>query len=160
MLSLTHIGMAVILALTAIPLVTRTLSGVGQAPLLEALSRGMLGLIGLWFLFRVFRGQGHHRHEGVMVGVIAGLIPCPLTLFAMFLALARGVPEAGLVFALAMMIGVGLTLTAVATLVTLGREWFVGIVSKRGASLQQMTRVLEGLTGAILVAVCVKELWL
>src|SRR5215211_3255097 len=51
-LALTHVGSAVILALTAAPLITRTLGGAGQAPLLEALSRGMLGLIGLWFLVR------------------------------------------------------------------------------------------------------------
>ena len=49
-----------------------------------------------------------------MVGVIAGLTPCPLTLFAMFFALARGVPEAGLTFAFSMMLGLGLTLMAVA----------------------------------------------
>jgi nickel/cobalt exporter len=49
-----------------------------------------------------------------MVGVIAGLVPCPLTLFAIFFALSRGVPEAGLTFAVAMMLGVGLTLGAVA----------------------------------------------
>jgi ABC-type nickel/cobalt efflux system permease component RcnA len=59
--------------------------------------------------------------------IMAGLIPCPLTLFAMFLALARGVPEAGLTFALSMMTGVGLTLAAVAALVILGRDWFVGL---------------------------------
>jgi ABC-type nickel/cobalt efflux system permease component RcnA len=55
--------------------------------------------------------------------------PCPLTLFAMFLALARGVPEAGLTFALSMMTGVELTLAAVAALVIVGRDWFVGIVA-------------------------------
>jgi ABC-type nickel/cobalt efflux system permease component RcnA len=79
----------------------------------------MLGLIGLWFLARAFRGEVHRHREGLMVGVIAGLIPCPLTLFAMFLALACGVPEAGLTFALSLMLGVGLTLAAVAALVIL-----------------------------------------
>jgi ABC-type nickel/cobalt efflux system permease component RcnA len=159
-LALTHVGSAVILALTAAPLITtRTLGGAGQAPLLEALSRGILGLIGLWFLMRAFRGQTHQHREGLMVGVIAGLIPCPLTLFAMFLALARGVPEAGLTFALSMMTGVGLTLAAVAALVIVGRVWIVGIVAGHGASMQRISRILEGITGAILVMICVNEFW-
>jgi nickel/cobalt transporter (NicO) family protein len=159
-LALTHVGSAVLLALTAAPLITRTLGGAGQAPILENLSRGLLGLIGLWFLVRALRGQIHQHREGLMVGVIAGLIPCPLTLFAMFLALARGVPEAGLTFALAMMTGVGLTLAAVAALVILSRDWFVGVVTTHGASMQRMSRWLEGLTGAALVAIGIKELWL
>ena len=158
-LALTHVGSAVILALTAAPLITRTLGGAGQAPLLEALSRGLLGLIGLWFIVRAFRGQTHGHHEGLMVGVVAGLIPCPLTLFAMFLALARGVPEAGLTFALSMFLGVGLTLAVVAGLVVLARTWLVTVVASRGASLERLSRVLEGITGATLVAIGIRELW-
>src|SRR5215203_3555980 len=100
-LALTHVGSAVVLALAAAPILSRTLGGVGRAPVLEDISRGLLALIGLWFLWRAWRGPLHEHREGVMVGVIAGLVPCPLTLFAMFLALSRGVPEAGLTFALA-----------------------------------------------------------
>lgn len=55
-------------------------------------------------LVRAWRGARHQHREGLMVEAVAGLVPCPLTLFAMFYAMARGVPEAGLAFALAMMI--------------------------------------------------------
>src|SRR5215211_799503 len=116
-LSVTHIGSALIIALIAAPLVTRTLGGVGRAPLVEDVSRGLLALIGLWLLARAFWNRPHVH--SAREGVIAGLIPCPLTLFTMFLALSRGVPQAGVTFALAMMIGVGLTLAAVATLTIL-----------------------------------------
>ena len=110
-----HVLSAVVLAFSAAWLVTRTLGGAGRAPALENISRGMLIVIGLWLLFRAVRRQSHLHGEGLMVGVIAGLIPCPLTLFAMFLALSRGVPEAGLpTFAAAMMFGVAFTLGAVA----------------------------------------------
>jgi nickel/cobalt exporter len=37
-LAVTHVGSAVILALLAAPLITRTLGGVGRAPVLELLS--------------------------------------------------------------------------------------------------------------------------
>src|SRR5215218_4378310 len=158
-LAITHVGSAVVLALAAAPILTRTLGGVGRAPVLEDLSRGLLALIGLWFLWRAWRGPLHEHREGVMVGVIAGLVPCPLTLFAMFLALSRGVPEAGLTFALAMMGGVGATLATVAALVVLARSWFVRTVANHGASIERLTRWLEGLTGAALVAIGVKEFW-
>src|SRR5438477_2468489 len=115
-LAVTHVGTAVVLALAAVPLVTMTLGGAGRAPILETVSRGLLAAIGLWFLIRAFRGRVHEHREGVMVGVIAGLVPCPLTLFAMFFAISRGVPEAGLIFAAAMMGGIALTLGAVALL--------------------------------------------
>ena len=127
-LALTHVGSAVVLALAAAPILTRTLGGVGRAPVLEDISRGLLALIGLWFLFRALRGRTHEHREGIAVGIVAGLVPCPLTLFAMFLALSRGIPEAGLTFAAAMMLGVGLTLGAVAALTVFARERVVTFV--------------------------------
>src|SRR3954464_6818195 len=144
-LSLTHVGSAVVLALTAAPLVQKTLGGAGRAPLLEDLSRGLLVVIGLWLVFRALRKQPHvHPHrEGLMVGVVAGLIPCPLTLFTMFFALSRGVPEAGLVFALAMMLGVLLTLTSVAVLTILMRDRLMSFIARHGASMLLLTRALD-----------------
>ncbi|TIW69718.1 MAG: ABC transporter permease, partial [Mesorhizobium sp.] len=72
-------------------------------PALETLSRGLLGLIGVWIIWRALRGRHrHHVHEGEAVGFMAGLIPCPLTLFVMTYAISRGIPWAGLVFAVAM----------------------------------------------------------
>ncbi|UYN96429.1 MAG: sulfite exporter TauE/SafE family protein [Enhydrobacter sp.] len=66
--------------------------------MLEDLSRGLLGVIGLWMLWRASR-RANHAHgvgEGAAVGFMAGLIPCPLTLFVMTFAITRGVPEAGI----------------------------------------------------------------
>ena len=153
-LAVTHIGSAVLIALFALPLVSRTLGSVGRAPSLEALSRGGLAMIGLWLLIRALRGRAHHHdgREGVMVGVVAGLVPCPLTLFAMVLALGRGVPEAGLTFALAMVLGVGLTLAAVAVLAVFARSCVVAASAHHGASVAQLSRVLDGAAGALLLA--------
>jgi nickel/cobalt transporter (NicO) family protein len=157
-LALTHVGSAVVLALAAAPILTRTLGGVGRAPVLEDISRGLLALIGLWFLFRALRGRAHEHREGIVVGIVAGLVPCPLTLFAMFLALSRGILEAGLTFAVAMMLGVGLTLGAVAALTVFARERVVNFVGRHGGSVKKVARLLEGLTGAALLAIGVREL--
>ena len=157
-LAITHVGSAVVLALAAAPILTRTLGGVGRAPVLEDLSRGLLALIGLWFLWRAWRGPLHEHREGVMVGVIAGLVPCPLTLFAMFLALSRGVPDAGLIFAVAMMAGVGATLALVATATVLARQWIVSFIESHGRSIDSVSRLLEALTGVALVAIGLREL--
>ena len=152
-LALTHVGSAVVLALAAAPILTRTLGGVGRAPVLEDISRGLLALMGLWFLFRALRGRMHEHREGIAVGIVAGLVPCPLTLFAMFLALSRGIPEAGLTFAAAMMLGVGLTLGAVAALTVFARERVVTFVGRHGGSVEKASRLLEGSTGLALIAI-------
>ena len=93
-----------------------------------------------------------------MVGVTAGLVPCPLTLFAMVFAMSHGVPEAGLTFALAMTLGVGFTLVAVALLATFARVQLVTIVARHGASIEKASRVLDGVAGCILVFIATREL--
>ena len=108
--SFTHVTIAVLIAVLSLPLVSIALGSVGSAPLLEDISRGLLGLIGLWMLWRALSHGHHHKHEGEAVGVMAGLVPCPLTLFVMSFAIARGVPAAGILFAGTMIVGVALTL--------------------------------------------------
>ena len=157
-LALTHVGSAVALALLAAPLVTRTLGGVGRAPTLETLSRGLLVVIGAWLIVRALRRREHPHGEGLMVGFVAGLVPCPLTLFAMLFALSRGVPEAGLLFASAMMLGVLTTLGAVALLTILMRDQLVGFMARHGASMQRLTRFLDGAAGVLLIVLSVREL--
>ena len=160
-LSLTHVGSAVILALLLAPLITRTLGGAGRAPALEALSRSLLVGIGIWLLLRAFFRRAQHSHgEGVMVGLAAGLVPCPLTLFAMFFALSRGVPEAGITFAAAMMLGISFTLSVIALGAILARDWVLRVTSRHGASLARVSRFLDATAGVSLIGVAGRELWL
>lgn len=158
-LALTHVASAVVIALIAAPLVTRTLGGVGRAPLLEDASRGLLALIGAWLLYRAIRGTTPHlRHEGIAVGVVAGLVPCPLTLFVTFYALSRGIPEAGLTFAFAMMAGIAATLAGVAIVSIVARDRLIALLARHGSSLSRLLRVLDGLSGLLLVAIGIREL--
>lgn len=87
-LSFTHVLMAVIIAVFSLPLVSIALGSVGRAPAMENVSRGLLGLIGFWMIWRALRGHldGIGKNRGALVGFLAGLIPCPLTLFVMIFA--------------------------------------------------------------------------
>jgi ABC-type nickel/cobalt efflux system permease component RcnA len=158
-LALTHVGSAVLLALLATSVVTRTLGGVGRAPALEVLSRGLLLAIGVWLIMRAWRGRPHPHGEGLAVGFVAGLVPCPLTLFAMFFSLSRGVPEAGLVFAAAMMLGVLLTLASVALVTVFMRDRLVSLTARHGVAVQRLSRFLDGTAGVLLIILSLRELW-
>lgn len=74
-LSFVHVGMSVLIALLSLPLVSVALGSVGRAPLLEDLSRGFLGVIGLWLLWQGVRGTGHGHGQGMAAGLAAGLTP-------------------------------------------------------------------------------------
>lgn len=154
-LTVTHVGMAVLLAVVANSLVTRTIVGAGRAPALEFASQILLCAVGIWLMMRAVLGRKHAHGEGVAAGIVAGLIPCPLTLFLMFYALSLGVPEAGYVFALAMIGGLGLVLSSVAVLSALARGWLLSIIASRGGSIGLLVRLIDGLPGALVVVLAV-----
>ncbi|QND68452.1 ABC transporter permease [Mesorhizobium loti] len=152
-LSFTHVTIAVLIAVLLLPLVSIALGSVGRAPLLEDVSRGLLGLIGAWMIWRALSLGHHHRHEGEAVGVIAGLIPCPLTLFVMTFAISRGVPVAGILSAITMMVGVALTLSCVAVLSILFRERLVHLFASQPRLFETISRTIEGAAGLALAGV-------
>jgi ABC-type nickel/cobalt efflux system permease component RcnA len=116
-------------------------------------SRGLIALIGAWLVIRALRGKQHLHGEGWVVGFIAGLIPCPLTLFVMFFALSRGIPEAGLTFAFAMLIGISLTLASVAALTTFARDRVAHLIDRHGKSVDRLARALDATAGVLLVVI-------
>ncbi|WP_245513688.1 MULTISPECIES: hypothetical protein [unclassified Mesorhizobium] len=88
---------------------------------------------------------------------MAGLVPCPLTLFVMTFAIARGVPWAGLAFAVAMMAGVAITLGMVVALAVLFRRGSVAILERFGSSTARLATLLEVATGLILIGAAVHQ---
>lgn len=159
-LSFTHIMSAVLIAVLALPLVTRTLFGAGRAPLIEDVSRCIIALMRIWMTARACGFISRHHENGALFGVIAGLIPCPLTLFTMVLAISRGVPEAGLVFAFAMMLGVALTLSVLAAMSALARAGLAGLLARHGTTLSATGRVLEAAGRLLLFAFGLREVFL
>jgi ABC-type nickel/cobalt efflux system permease component RcnA len=153
-LSFTHVTTSVIIALLSLPLVSFALGSVGRAPLLEEISRGLLGVIGLWMLWQAFRGtHDHGGSEGSAMGFTAGLIPCPLTLFVMTFAISRGVPEAGVAFAATMMMGVATTLSVVAFTAVFFRQQLVRLLETRPHVVTAVTRGIQIVAGVVLVLV-------
>lgn len=157
-LAATHVGMAVVLALLGLPLITRTIVGAGRAPALEDISSFFLLALGVWLLINAVRRHAHSHHEGLAMGAIAGLIPCPLTLFVMFASMQRGVPEIGLLFACAMLTGVMLVLGAVALTAVVGRQRLVLLLSKFGTTLDGPMRVLQAAAGVVLMGFAAQAL--
>jgi nickel/cobalt exporter len=149
LLSLTHIASAVFIALGANWLVSRTITSSGQAPILEISSRLLLVAIGAWMVLRALRHGSHAHGQGAIFAIAAGLIPCPLTLFIMFYAMTQGVPQAGLVFASAMLIGVGSVLCLVGIASTLA----AGFLARNAAAWANGSRIIEGIAGIVLIAV-------
>ena len=158
-LSFTHVGMSILIVLLSLPLVSVALGNVGQAPLLEDLSRGLLGLIGAWMVWQGLRGR-HARpaSEGAIVGVLAGLVPCPLTLFVMTLAITRGVPAAGLGFAATMLVGIATTLSLVALATVLFRENALALFEQRPRLVDRAARSAQVIAGLALVLVGMTKL--
>lgn len=159
LLSFVHVGMSVLIALLSLPVVSIAFGSVGRAPLLESLSRGLLGVIGLWMLWQAVRGSGHaHGGQATAAGFAAGLIPCPLTLFVMTFAISRGVPGAGVAFAGVMMIGVALVLATVALASVLFRQQLLRLLSSRPRLVDAVTRTIQVIAGVVLMIVAVNAL--
>jgi ABC-type nickel/cobalt efflux system permease component RcnA len=157
-LSLTHVGMGVLLALLGAPLITTTLVGAGRAPSIEAVSRGIIIAIGAWLILRAIWRKPHNEREGQAFGAVAGLVPCPLTLFVMFAAVKRGIPEIGLLWALAMAAGVMVTLAATALVAVFARNAMLRLVAAHGHRLERLSRLAEGAAGLVLIVMAGREL--
>ncbi|KJF70704.1 ABC transporter permease [Agrobacterium rhizogenes] len=159
-LSFTHVTTAVLIALLALPLVSHSFVDAGSSPILEVVSRGLLGIIGLWMLVSaLFRHDHLHAEgEGLLVGIAAGLVPCPLTLFVMTFAMIHQAIVTGLLFAITMMMGVALTLSVVAILAVLFRERISHLMRTRPLLLASVSRTTGGIAGAVLVGVAAVEI--
>lgn len=160
-LAATHVVTAVLIAFFAAHLMERSFVGGGRAPALEVLSRAILVAIGLWLLVRALRARRREgRHEGIGVALTTGLVPCPLTLFVVVAALSQGVPEAGLVFAGSMVIGIGLTLGLVAVAAVVGRRTVLQTVSGNGDAVAIVSRLLDAAAGLLIVLFASRDLLL
>lgn len=159
-LSTVHVSMSVIIVLMSLPLVSVALGSAGQSPVLEDISRGLIGLIGVWMIWSALKARSRMPHEARsgLFAVFAGLIPCPLTLFVMTFAVTRGVTEAGLAFAIVMLIGVAIVLGTVASVAALARNGLSTMIQRHNRAFVVTTMVVQFATGALLLLAALNEL--
>lgn len=117
-------------------------------------------MIGLWMIWRALsrHTHAHHHREGLTFGFMAGLIPCPLTLFIMNYAVLHKVVPVGILFAVSMMLGITLTLGTVALASVLFRKQVGHLLERQPRLFGFMSKTLEVLAGLVLLAVAATEL--
>ena len=143
----------------------------GHTPLLEAVSYGLILLIGLVLLWQALAGGGHgagcgcsHVHEHVHdrdhalpvgLGLGAGLIPCPSAVILMLFAIANGAFFLGVQATLALAAGMALTVAAVGVLSVFARRGLVRLGDRlrpgEGPGQSMVERGLR-LAGALMIS--------
>jgi nickel/cobalt transporter (NicO) family protein len=151
-LIVTHVGSAIVLVLGGFAVLQRTIVGAGRAPLLEQGSYVLIVAIGLWLLWRSLRrAPAGHRHSGPVLGLVTGIVPCPLTTFVMTYAAAKGIVAAGLILSATFATGMIVTVAAFPLLAVLLRAKLVGALARTAGWRYRIGRGLE--TGAALAVI-------
>jgi len=88
----------------------------------------------------------------------AGLIPCPLTLFVMNFAVIQHVAVVGVLFAIAMMLGIGITMSIVALVSVVFSKRLNRLMNGRPGLLEKTSKVLEVAVGLILTVVAIIQI--
>ena len=114
----------------------------GAAAWLEIISAGLVAGIGAWYVLNLVRrpGAAHahdHRPARSTLAVAMGMLPCPLTIIVVGVAISNGALAAGLALAAAISIGAA---------VTIGAVGFIAMGLRRlGLALSAGTRILDRL---------------
>lgn len=134
LLSLTHIGTAVVLVLAGFAVISRSFVLGGRTPSFEIASGGLIVFIGLFLFWRALRGNNHHEStgDGRALALVTGLIPCPLTTFILTFAIANRILEIGLLAVAAMSFGVVFTIASFATGAVLTRDRLLALLRRTG----------------------------
>ena len=134
LLALTHVGMAVVLVMAGVAVISRSLAAGGRAPVFEAASAALITVIGLFMVGKAIWLSAHtHERDGKKLAVVTGLIPCPLTTFILTYAIANHQLAVGFAAVTAMFGGVVVTLVSFAVAAVAARDKL--IVALRGTEL-------------------------
>jgi nickel/cobalt transporter (NicO) family protein len=152
-LTLTHVGLALLLVLAGFAVISRAFAQGGRTPQFEIASGAMVALVGAFLLWRSTReGQHMHERDGRTLAFVTGMIPCPLTTFIMSYALARGLLAAGLAVTAAMALGMIVTIGGIALAAAFARDRFMGLLARTERWRYRVGKVLE-VGGSVMVLV-------
>jgi ABC-type nickel/cobalt efflux system permease component RcnA len=144
LLSVTHVGLAVVLVTAGVAVISRSVAVAGRAPAFEAVSALFVMLVGSWLLFRAWRPTAHgHSHDGKALAFVTGLIPCPLTTFILIYAGTHGQLALGLATVAAMLAGVIVTIAGFAVCAILMRDRLDGLLAGSEHLREGLGRGLE-----------------
>jgi ABC-type nickel/cobalt efflux system permease component RcnA len=131
LLAATHVGVAVVFVLAGIAVISRSVAAAGRAPAFEVASAVLIALIGIYLLMRtLWPSQHQHPRDGKVLAVVTGLVPCPLTIFILTYALARGKLATGFAAVGGMLGGVILTLVSFAVAAVVARQRFLSLLTR------------------------------
>lgn len=131
LLALTHVGLAVLLVLAGIAVISRSLAAGGRAPGFEAASAALISMIGVYLVVRTIWPPPHtHERDGRALAMVTGLVPCPLTTFILTYAFAQNKLVAGFTAVGAMLGGVIVTLVSFAVAAVLARDRFTHLLRR------------------------------
>jgi nickel/cobalt exporter len=154
-----------IVAVLGIVLRYAGLDVLGQTTLVEAVSYGLIALIGGTMLVQALRGAEHHHHHhgpgdhhhhgtsGTLMALAAGLTPCASAVIVMLFALANDAFAIGAEVALAMSVGMGLTVAAVGVLSIAARDLAERLAASGGARAVLVERGLNMLGAGLVLTV-------
>jgi ABC-type nickel/cobalt efflux system permease component RcnA len=150
-LTLTHVGLALVLVLAGFAVVSKAFAQGGRTPQFELASGVLVATIGAFLVWRSTK-HDHHTHErdGKTLAFVTGMIPCPLTTFIMSYALARGLLAAGLAVTAAMALGMIATIGGIALAAAFARDRFMGLLDRTESWRYRIGMVLE-VGGSVLV---------
>ena len=115
LLASTHVGIAIVLVLGGVAVISRSLAVAGRAPAFLIFSSALVASLGVYLLLRAVRPPQHgHIPDGRALAIATGLVPCPLTTFILTYALARGKLAIGLAAVGGMLAGVIVTICSFA----------------------------------------------
>jgi nickel/cobalt transporter (NicO) family protein len=152
-LALTHVGLAVVLVLAGVMVISRAFAQGGRAPAFDTMSAMFIVLIGAFLVYKALRPHTHgHHHDGRALALVTGMVPCPLTTFILTYALAQHKLAIGLAAVVAMLLGVMVTLVGFAVAAVLARDRFM-IALRRSEQWREGLGYWVELAGAIAVFV-------
>src|SRR5919109_1149637 len=151
-LILTHVGSAVILVLAGFTVIRTTLGGVGRAPAFEAVSAGLVIVVGMWLLVRALRHTHVPEGNSGLVAFATGLVPCPLTTFIMVYSLANGILIPGLLITGAMAFGMIATIFLFVGCAILLRERALRFFERTERAREQIGRAMETASALLIVS--------
>lgn len=159
LLALTHIGLAVVLVLAGVAVISRSVAAAGRAPAFEVASAALIVAVGLYLLYRALMHANHeHTRDGRSLAVAAGFIPCPLTTFVLFYAIAHDKLIMGFAAVGGMLAGVAVTISTFALAAIFARERLIHVLQASVQSRKVASFWLELMSAVALIALGVVKL--